>query len=353
MNKDNECERGRCFEITISEVLNKESDFPPSKYIAGQVEISPDGDAYTKLAVAYNSPRQTSVICREWNVAFPGKITHMVKATDARVSVKSCTLTENRHPVFSEEILIGETPRIKKSESGIAKGDDFEALIDLCEQGDSKAALEYCKTKLTSTYVLRNKAIKNFIRTETKGKFKHQFTIEDFVVEKLKFPFGEKKDKWSAVLFGSPDLCKTKFALANFNHPAHIKSKSGWSEVNELETDGIVIDDFDYRSMKSSTLVCLLDGQDNYHQDIKYGHVKINAGTPRILCCNDLTFFWPRGIPMIHVEATIKRCVFFHVLKPLSKEGSEGEPTDQVMRRLDKDEVMHFFAKNKRDEAKD
>lgn len=346
--KNVKIEKFRCFIITLSGKHVLSDQFPSTtKFIAGQLEKATNGNLITKLAVGYENQRQEFWVLNEWKKWLPNVSNISIeRAKDARKAVKLCTLEENRHPDYEAVTITGGTlpKRKEKKDSRDAK---FRKVIKLVDTGKHEKAEKFCKKRLPQFYVSNQKAFQSFVQNKSleQSLVNPDYPIETFVPAKFNFPFGDKKNIWTVVLVGETNLCKTTFALANFKSPAHVKSKCGWSQFKPGHSDGIVIDDFSFNTWQSSNFLSLLDGRHLYLQDVKYGSIKITPGTPRIVCVNDLKLFWPKNICKAHVLATISRCIFYHVLKPLSIEQSQAEPVENLLKQLEPDAILKSVSK--------
>ncbi|GJQ68733.1 hypothetical protein Trydic_g15350, partial [Trypoxylus dichotomus] len=74
--------------------------------------------------------------------------------------------------------------------------------------------------------------------------------------------------------------------------PLHVRDDEDWRRLTRT-TDGIVLDDLDFRKWSPATYLKLLDIAKPVTQNIKYGSVRVPAGTPRFLIVNSMDMLWP------------------------------------------------------------
>lgn len=335
-------ETSSSFKIYISTPCLDIGKFPTAKFIVGQVEYRSGVDEYeTKLAVGFKNRRSMNAIFKKWKRAFADVAKVKIeKSYDARRMLKECTDPSKRCQKFPKILMFG-----KISKRSLGKVLDAQKNVSSAKSCDNfgeiplEENLNLNQKGSLTQHTSHQEKRENYITEKCLQQFKRKFEIGSFVLGKLDFPFNDENQIWTAVLVGDTGMCKTQFALANFNHPAHVKSKCGWQEARGVQIDGIVIDNLNFNDMDSSTFLGILDGRDDYTQSLEYGSVKIPAHIPRIVCLNDLQFFWPKQIANVHVRAAMSRCIIFKVLQPLSRKRSEGKPIDCVIQRLTSTEI--------------
>ncbi|GJQ68912.1 hypothetical protein Trydic_g18468 [Trypoxylus dichotomus] len=126
------------------------------------------------------------------------------------------------------------------------------------------------------------------------------------------------------VLVGRTGLGKTEYALAHFRQPLHVRDDEDWRRLTRT-TDGIVLDDLDFRKWSPATFLKLLDIAKPVTQNIKYGSVRVPAGTPRLLIVNSMDLLWPARMHPETKMACERRMTVEHLVEPLFDASAAGD----------------------------
>ncbi|GJQ87271.1 hypothetical protein Trydic_g8738, partial [Trypoxylus dichotomus] len=126
------------------------------------------------------------------------------------------------------------------------------------------------------------------------------------------------------VLVGRTGLGKTEYALAHFRQLLHVRDDEDWRRLTRT-TDGIVLDDLDYRKWSPATYLKFLDIAKPVTQNIKYGSVRVPAGTPRFLIVNSMDLLWPARMHPATKMACERRMTVEHLVEPLFDVSAAGD----------------------------
>lgn len=114
-----------------------------------------------------------------------------------------------------------------------------------------------------------------------------------------------KRNKIALWMKGKTNTGKTEFAKNLFASPllvSHIDQLKGLSDTH----DGIIFDDMNFSKWDYEKQIHILDVRNDRGIDVKFGHVVIKAGTPRIFTSN---------IPIFSNEPAIKRRIRYIDIK--------------------------------------
>lgn len=158
--------------------------------------------------------------------------------------------------------------------------------------GDFTKAMKHMKEHHLRYYVNNKKQLAAHLLEELPRQDVVQYTLDQFTEPPIPNEILFTK---TVVLVGKSSYGKTCYAMAHFKNPAVIRSRCDYSKITP-ETDGIVFDDMEMCNWNTSTVKNLVDLAFQGNHDVKYGHVHIRLGTPRIICTNIENDFWPKSL---------------------------------------------------------
>lgn len=171
----------------------------------------------------------------------------------------------------------------------------------------AKEAMEKVRELKPSEYLLKGKTLmESFNRLYgncTQANFQDNFKIKHFNI------WNEK----THLFIGPTGIGKTNFALSHGKWPVHIQTWQHFGKISENSNscDLIVIDDINLSSRDPHTILSICDKHFDQGIDIKYGTALIPKKLPRIICLNDIKYFWPVKIGAA-LKAAISRRICIH-----------------------------------------
>lgn len=331
--------RGRHFMgvFTDPEKVEKLKEIKELKYCIGQWEIGDQGTKHFQCAFGFNITKRVSTVI---NLIQEERIEH---TRDVDKAIKYCTKEEGR---IGDIISWGEIPRKKKDDSN-------ELLSQAVKMGTVDDALECVKEKDAYFYMMHKKQLVNYFTEELWKGDEALYKPEDFNIP-LKKDFSK-----TLVFIGPTGIGKTQYALAHFKEPLHVRDKVDYARYT-TRTDGIVMDDINTAGWNALTFLKLIEIETAVSQDIKYGSIRIEANTPRIICCNSEELLWPKDMAPETKAACMRRLKIYHLneklygerTNPVHRWVNEVERVAEQKRKFDQ-KVEEFEAKKKRVEQQE
>lgn len=179
-------------------------------------------------------------------------------------------------------------------------------------EGSYEKAMNHIEINDRLYYISHNKQLSLYFTQKFQISDQSLYHPDDFNIP----PMNDILATRVLVFIGPTGIGKTQFALSHFQRPLHIRDKEDWGRYSN-QTDGIVLDDLDFPNWSPLTFLKLLDMEMPITQNIKYGHVRIAANTPRIICCNDEDLLWPKNIHPETRNACMRRIHIAEFRTPL------------------------------------
>lgn len=276
-------------EEILSEFKNK------CEWYIGQYETSAHGLRHIQLVFGWKTTKKSKAVVQSM-FPYPG---HIQVTENPASMVKYCS-DEKKREADTEILVHGEVPKFR---DGNVKTDKTQELIiqGALDTGNFYDAMKFIEENDIVGYIRNRKSFAAY--------FEHKFAEPDkckYPIESFKRPLFEF-NKRHLVFIGATDIGKTQFALAHFKNPLLVRNKQDWTRYNPEKTDGIVLDDLAFRNWQAETMINTLEWDMDRTERVLYGHCRIKAGTPQIICCNSLEAFYPKGILDEHKEAIDRR----------------------------------------------
>lgn len=324
--------------FTDPEKVEKLKEVTGLKYYIGQWEIGGlGGIKHFQCAFGFKDTKKISTVI---NLVQEERLE---LTRDVDKAIKYCTKEEGRD---SDIISWGELPRKKK--------DDTNKLLEDALKADTVVeALEAVEEKDAYFYMMHKKQLQNYFTEKLWKGDEALYKPEDFNIP-LKKDFSK-----TLVFIGPTGIGKTQYALAHFKEPLHVRDKVDYARYTP-RTDGIVMDDINTAGWNPLTFLKLIEIETAVSQDIKYGSIRIEANTPRIICCNSEELLWPKEMAPETKAACERRLKIYHLNEKLYGERSnpvhrwvkEVERVAEQKRKFDQ-KVEEFEAKKRRIEEQE
>lgn len=287
----------RVFNSYITAQDDEELQVRLRKYIAisdwfvGQEETSTHGMKHIQCIFGFKSPRTLAAIKNKLPCS------ENIQITDTPQSMlKYCTDESKRSGNLYQS---GDVPDFSNKKKSQQQNDLIQAAINT---GSFEAAMQHIRNHDISFYIMQNKKLAQFFENEFTLPDKAKYDISTFKIAPITIP--ENK---TLVFVGETNIGKTQFALAHFKNPLLIRSKQDWNRFNPTVTDGIVLDDINFKKWNSTTVLHTLERETPVTMDVKYGSVRIPPGVPKIVCINHLDELYPQDLPEYHRAAIDRR----------------------------------------------
>ncbi|GJQ87248.1 hypothetical protein Trydic_g20276, partial [Trypoxylus dichotomus] len=236
-----------------------------------------------------------------------------IPSQTASVSNASRTLPSTPEPI-REEGGVAAVPYIRRGKHLI------EAAVST---GTYDAAMWMVETNDPVWYIGAQKMLSNYFESKfqivdhlyaDRSAYGRETFVREFVTD----------FRTVRVLVGRTGLGKTEYALAHFRQLLHVRDDEDWRRLTRT-TDGIVLDDLDYRKWSPATYLKFLDIAKPVTQNIKYGSVRVPAGTPRFLIVNSMDLLWPARMHPATKMACERRMTVEHLVEPLFDVSAAGD----------------------------
>lgn len=296
--------RQRIWAVTLEYVPDSNEDAPVAnldqvealRYVAGQRELSEEGYLHWQLCVAYSRAVEKSQVQMNFGTVA------VEPAKNGRALYYYCTRADKRlegTPVFSW----GELP--KYTQPGQSRSSLFRQLRETETRDEAD---EFIQEHLADYSVLNEKAIGSWLNRRFHTKQLVPYPMSSFKRDPILFDV-----KKTAVMFGLTGLGKTSYALAHFAYPVLISDKNDFGKIRKGQTDGLVIDDMQFRKWSPHNLLHLCDYEHDRSVNIKYSTAEIPANLPRIFTINVEEDFWPESINEPTKDAILRRVQIINV----------------------------------------
>nr|UBJ25954.1 replication-associated protein [Giant panda associated circular DNA virus] len=295
--------RGRHFMAVIpGDKINetKKSLEETATYYIGQQERGPTGFHHLQLVFGFPYQKTLSTVTKMLD------ITSVQYVKDVRKSIMYCTKPETR---IGDIIEFGDIP---SSDIGAHNRIVLEASC----KGTFEEAMEYIESQDLMFYLSHKKTIGPWLAAKFSDEDdKPIYKMESFIRKPIR-DFTK-----TVVIVGPTGMGKTQYSLAHFEHPLLVRDKNDYARYSR-KTDGIVFDDLAFVSWNPMTFLHMVENETPITQDVKFGHVRIRARIPKIICVNSTELLWPKDIMKETKDACLRRMVIFYVQTPLFKKVS-------------------------------
>lgn len=190
-----------------------------------------------------------------------------------------CTKLESRAIPDQEPVLLGTPP--KDPHQKIAKNDKLTQLV---EDAMKYHSLKSIVKKDGATYARNYRAIQH-IRDMFKPGKEVKYSFKDFRIAPQQFI-----PNVCLVFVGPTGVGKTQYAKSHFLTPLLVRHIDDLKCFDVDVHDGIIFDDMDFHHWPATSVIHLLDMEEDSSINVKHGTAIIPSGTLRIFTCNAFPF---------------------------------------------------------------
>jgi len=161
------------------------------------------------------------------------------------------------------------------------------------EETTYEEACQLIREAAPRDYALHGESIERNLRRAKTPKFKHRYTMDDFLRGPLPLPAGK-----SLFLHGPSRVGKSHFALAHFKNPLLVSDMDDLKSFNPASHDGLVFDDMSFLHIPPEKVIHLVDRELSRSIRCRHTNALIPAGTPKIFTHNSKNPFYGTEGPM-------------------------------------------------------
>ncbi|KAK9871894.1 hypothetical protein WA026_015143 [Henosepilachna vigintioctopunctata] len=259
----------------------------------GQEEEGERRRKHIQLMFGFNNPRTlaaTQKLLQDANIQ---------RVYDTMATLKYCT-DENKRS--GELYTFGEVPQFQQKKNP-------NLIQEALEMETYEEAMEHVEKSDTFYYISHQKQLQLYFTQKFDQSDKALYSQQKFTnKEGYKHLFNK-----TIIFIGPTGIGKTQYALAHFTNPLHVKDREDWGRYSPNQTDGIVLNDLDFKQWSPLTFLKNLDMETAITQQVKYCFIRIKAGTPKIICCNDEKLLWPTGMHPETKASCLRRVKIIHM----------------------------------------
>jgi len=180
---------------------------------------------------------------------------------------------------------------------------------------DVTTALSVIQQHNPKEYVLHRSQIHNNLQAHfhVTPIYKPRYSLDMFCHPPLHF-----SDQHATLVWGDTNLGKTAFVKAHFKNPLFIRHMDRLKEFTSAY-DAIIFDDMSFQHLPISTVIYLLDTDDDADIHVRYGVAKIPANTVKVFTHNTSNPFYNSQAEASQIAAVERRYKSFHVGNKLFK----------------------------------
>lgn len=267
------------------------------EWYIGQHEIGAQGMEHIQLCFGFRKNKKTLAAMQK---VLPDGGSVQVTELPANM-VKYCS-DETKRLEGTQLLVYGEIPKFL--DGNVQTNKTQEVILHAAlDTGNYYDAMKYIEEHDIVSFVRNRKSYAAYFEYKFAPADKSLYKLSDFKVEAT--PFNGKHK----LFIGPTGIGKTQFALAHFNHPLLVRTRQDYARYNPEKTDGIVIDDMAFRNWQPESLINTLEWDMDRTERVLYGHCRIKAGTPQIICVNHRQLFYPEQCIYESQEAIRRRIV--------------------------------------------
>lgn len=316
-----------CFTLnnpTLGDVFSPEHAVDPSLYdylVCGN-EVGASGTKHLQGFIIFKEKMRLSALKNTVFHRAHWSISRDKKLTRASNYCKKGDQSKEEWDQFHEEgpnygrnadfVEFGTLPSPASKTASKERDAGFAAALDA---PDVKAAMAVLSERQPKEYIIHRSAIQKNLTAHfhIPAKYKPRYALEQFCTPPLNF-----SDKHATLVWGDTNLGKTAFVKAHFKNPLFIRHMDRLREFSP-ENDAIIFDDMSFQHLPISTVIYLLDTDDDADIHVRYGVAKIPANTVKVFTHNTPNPFYATTADASQIAAVERRYKSFHVANKLFK----------------------------------